>query len=192
MDRPLSFEQDADDVAALMSQLKISSADIMGFSNGGTTALQIAIRHPKVVRKLILLSTLAKRDGMPPGFFDGFRGASLEKSMPPCLKEAYLKVNPSKKGLQEMFDRDVARMSGFKDIPDEELKAIQAPVLIVNGDQDLVRPEHALELFRTLPHARLAILPGGHGEYIGEICSPKHSAEFLSRTVGLVDDFLLR
>src|SRR5262245_28562802 len=76
IDRPLSFEQDADDVAALLKQLKVEKADIMGFSNGGTTALQIGIRHPELVNKLVLLSAAYKRRGMRSGFFEGFQGAS--------------------------------------------------------------------------------------------------------------------
>src|SRR5436190_7519316 len=69
IDRPLSFEQDADDVASLLEQLKIEKAAIMGFSNGGTTALQLAIRHPGMISKLVLASTTYKREGMQPGFF---------------------------------------------------------------------------------------------------------------------------
>lgn len=169
IDRPLSFEQDADDVAALLKQLKIDKADIVGFSNGGTTALQIAIRHPEVVNKLVLLSATYKRSGTQPGLFEGLQNASLEGMLPAPLKEAYLKANPDPKGLQRMFDRDVARMVAYKDIDDAQIKTIQAPALVINGDADLARPEHALELSRTLPHAKLAILPGRHGEYIGEV-----------------------
>jgi pimeloyl-ACP methyl ester carboxylesterase len=190
INRPLSFEQDADDVAALLKQLKIEKADIMGFSNGGTTALQLAIRHPELVNKLVLLSALYKRSGMPPGFFDGFQGATLEKSMPQPLKEAYLKANPDPQGLQRMFDRDVARMKAFKDISDGQIKAIQAPALIISGDTDVVRPEHALELSRTLPHAHLAILPGGHGEYIGEICSTNKNSKMPLLATALIEEFL--
>src|SRR5690242_17411113 len=85
IDRPLSFEQDADDVAALLKHLTIEKADIMGFSNGGTTALQIAIRHAELVNKLVLLSATFKRSGMQSGFFEGFQNASLETSMPQPL-----------------------------------------------------------------------------------------------------------
>src|SRR5436190_1681597 len=67
IDRPLSFEQDADDVASLLRQLDIQKSDFMGFSNGGTTCLQIAIRYPALVNKLVLASTIYKRDGMQPG-----------------------------------------------------------------------------------------------------------------------------
>src|SRR5262249_40629701 len=113
IDRPLSFEEDADDVAALLAQLHIGRADFMGFSNGGTTCLQIAIRNPKLVNKLVLASATYKRAGMQPGFFDGFKNVSLE-TMPKPLQEAYLKANPDPKGLQRMFERDVARMMAFK------------------------------------------------------------------------------
>jgi pimeloyl-ACP methyl ester carboxylesterase len=190
IDRPLSFEQDADDVAALLGQLHVESADIMGFSNGGTTALQVAIRHPGLVDKLVLASTTFRRDGMPPGFFDGFQHASLETSMPEPLKDAYLKANPDPKGLQRMFDRDVARMEAFRDISAADIKAIQAPALVINGDADVVRPEHALELWRTLPHAKLAILPGVHGEYIGEICSPDKDSKMPALVTAMIVQFL--
>ncbi len=189
IDRPLSFEQDADDVAALLKQLHIEKADIMGFSNGGTTALQIAIRHPELVNNLVLASATYKRDGMQPGFFEGFKNASLE-NMPQPLKDAYLKANPDPKGLQAMFDRDVARMVAFKDISDADIKAIQAPALVINGDAEVVRAEHALELSRTLPHAKLAILPGGHGEYIGEICAAEKNSKIPALVTAMIEAFL--
>src|SRR6185436_17115937 len=157
IDRPLSFEQDADDVAALLNQLHVEKADFLGFSNGGTTCLQIAIRHPELVNKLVLASATYKREGMQPGFFEGMQHASLE-NMPQPLKDAYLEANPDPKGLQAMFDRDVARMLAFKDISDADIQAIQAPALVINGDAEVVRAEHALALSRALPHAQLAIL----------------------------------
>jgi len=189
IDRPLSFEQDADDVAALLAQLHINKADFMGFSNGGTTCLQIAIRHPQLVNKLVLASAIYKRDGMQPGFFEGFKNASLNM-MPTPLREAYLKANPDPKGLQAMFERDVARMAGFEDIPDEKIKSIQSPALVINGDNEVVRAEHALELSRTLPKARLAILPGGHGEYIGEICSTNNNSKIPLLAAAMIEEFL--
>lgn len=190
--RPLSFEQDADDVAALLKLLNIDKADVIGFSNGGTTALQFAIRHPEFVNKLVLLSANFRRSGMQPGFFEGFKNASMEKMLPKDLKEAYLKANPDPKGLQKMFDRDVARMVSFKDISDVSIKAIQAPVLIVNGDTDLVRPEHAMELFHLLPHARLAIIPGGHGEYLGEIASANKDSKIPQLVTAMIEEFFLK
>jgi pimeloyl-ACP methyl ester carboxylesterase len=87
------------------------------------------------------------------------------------LKEAYLEANPDPDGFRAMFDRDVARMTAFKDISDADIHAIQAPALVLNGDAEMVSAEHALALAHALPHAKLAILPGGHGEYIGEICT---------------------
>lgn len=189
IDRRLSFEQDADDVAALLKQLGIAKADIMGFSNGGTTALQIAIRHPTLVNKLVLASATYKRDGMQPGFWEGMQHASLD-NMPPQLKEAYLKVNPDPKGLQAMFNRDVARMLAFKDVSDSDIQAIQAPVLVLNGDTDVVRPEHALALSHTLPHARLAILPSGHGDYLGEISAADKNTQIPVLVTALIEVFL--
>jgi pimeloyl-ACP methyl ester carboxylesterase len=189
IDRPLSFEQDADDVAALLQQLHIDKADIMGFSNGDTTALQIAIRHPQLVNKLILASALYKRDGMQPGFWEGMQHASLAE-MPPLLQQAYLRINPDPKGLQAMFARDVARMPAFKDVSDADIRAIQVPALVLNGDKDAVRPEHALLLAHTLPHGSLAILPGGHGDYIGEVCAANGNSPTPLLVTALIETFL--
>jgi pimeloyl-ACP methyl ester carboxylesterase len=189
IDRPLSFEQDADDVAALLKQLHIEKADLMGFSNGGTTSLQIAIRHPELVNKLVLAATTYKRDGMQPGFWEGMRHASLE-NMPQPLKDAYLEANPDPKGLQAMFDRDVARIVAFKDISDADIQAIQAPALVINGDAEVVRAEHALALSHALPHAQLAILPGGHGEYIGEICAADKHSKIPALVTAMIEAFL--
>ena len=189
IDRPTSFEQDADDVAALLQELQIEKADIIGFSNGGTTALQLAIRHPQLVNKLVLASTTYKRDGMPPGFFEGMQQATLD-NMPKPLQEAYLKANPDPRGLQAMFHRDATRMINFKDIPDSSIQAIQSPALVINGAADVVSNEHALELSRKLPHAQLAILPGGHGDYIGEICAPNKTSKLPEMVVGMIEEFL--
>ena len=189
IDRPLSFEQDADDVAELIRNLHIDKADFMGFSNGGTTCLQIAIRHPEIVNKLILASTNYKREGMPPGFFDGFQHATLD-NMPVQLKEAYLQANPDLHGLQRMFERDVARMKDFKDISDEEIKNIHSPVFVINGDKEVVLAEHAFKLSRMLPHAILAILPGGHGDYIGELCAADKNSNIPFLVTAMIEDFL--
>ncbi len=189
IDRPTSFEQDADDVAALLAQLHIEKADFMGFSNGSTTALQIAIRYPKLVNKLVLTSTLYKRSGMPPGFFEGMKKATLN-DMPQPLQDAYRKINPDPKGLQAMFRRDADRMINFKDIPDSLIHAIQSPAFVINGDKEAIQAEHAVELFRTLPHAQLAIMPSGHGDYIGEICAPDKTSKMPDMVVEMIEDFL--
>jgi pimeloyl-ACP methyl ester carboxylesterase len=191
VDRPFTFAQDADDVAALLDSLGVSKADILGFSNGGTTALQVAIRHPAKVNRLVVASANYKRDGMQPGFWDGMMKASYA-DMPQPYKDAYLKINPSQAGVNAMFERDSKRMQGFEDIPDAAIRAIQAPTLVVVGDQDVVRVEHALALSRTLPNARLCVLPGTHGSYLGEIMTPNVSARTLEVFVGLIDEFLQR
>jgi pimeloyl-ACP methyl ester carboxylesterase len=189
LDRPLSFEQDADDVAALLEQFRIAKTDVMGFSNGGTTSLQIAIRHPELVNKLVLASTIYKRDGMQSGFRDGMPHPSLQ-DMPKPLQDAYLEANPDPEGLRTMFDRDVARMLAFQDISDADIQRIQAPALVLNGAGEMVRAEHALALSHALRHAQLAILPGGHGDYIGEICAPDKHSPIPALVTAMIEAFL--
>jgi pimeloyl-ACP methyl ester carboxylesterase len=185
----LTFEKDADDVAALLKSLHIDKADFFGFSNGGTTTLQIAIRHPHIVDKIILGSPLAKRNGVPGWFWDFMKNASLD-NMPEHLKTAYKQVAADPNGLQVMHDRDVKRMQNFIDIPDEKIKSVTAPALIIIGDRDVITPEHAIELHRQIANSHLAILPGGHGEYIGEITTiqPGFQENFLA--VPMIEKFL--
>ncbi len=188
-DVPETFEQDADDVAALLAELKIGKASFLGFSNGASTALQIAIRHPEVVEKLVVVAGLYRRDGLVPGFFDGMAKATLA-DMPQGLKDAFLAVNPDTAKLRTMFERDRDRMIAFKDWSDESPRSISAPTLVVNGDRDVIRPEHALEMARTIPHARLLIVPGTHGSYIGEVETLPQGARSAELVVPMILDFL--
>lgn len=158
VDRPFSFEQSADDAAALLRHLKIERADFFGYSNGGSIALQIAIRHPALVRKLVVASAMYKRDGLYPEFWDSMKHATLD-NMPAELREAYLKVAPHPEQLQAFHDKSVKRMLEFKDWRAQDIQAITAPTLVMIADGDIVRPEHAVEMFRLLPHGRLAVLP---------------------------------
>ncbi|QHT71646.1 alpha/beta hydrolase [Rhodocytophaga rosea] len=185
----LTFEQDADDIATLLKNLNMDSTDFFGFSNGGTTALQIAIRHPEIVNKIILGPALAKRNGVPEQFWEFMKQARLE-NMPPQLKEAYHKVSSVPTGLQVMHDKDAKRMVDFKDIPDEQIKSIKASTLIIIGDKDIITPEHAIEMYRQIPDSELAIIPGGHGEYIGEITTLKPDSKESDFVIPLIEKFL--
>jgi pimeloyl-ACP methyl ester carboxylesterase len=188
IDRPLSFEQDADDVAALLQQLGIPQADIFGFSNGASTTLQIAIRHPGLVRRIVVASTMYRRDGAYQWLWDSF-GHIDYAEMPRQLAEAFLANNPDTAALHRMIDRDVARMRSFADIDEADIASIQASALILVGDHDVVRPEHAVEMYRGMQHATLVILPGGHGEYMGEITTLKAGRDDYP-AVAIIEDFL--
>ncbi len=188
IDRPFTFTQDADDIATLLDTLHVAKADVFGFSNGGTTALQVGIRHPTKVRRLIIASSNFKRDGMVAGFWDSMEKGTFA-DMPQIFKDELRKIDTSAAAAHALFERDSKRMLAFKDIPDQDIKSILAPTLVIDGDRDVVRIEHAVELSRLLPHARLCILPGEHGEYFGEI-SYKVDDRVVRGFVDLVDEFL--
>lgn len=157
-DRPFTFEGSADDTAALLRHLGVGQADLVGFSNGGSIAMQVAIRHPGLVRRLVIASAMVRRDGLQPGFWDGMRQARLE-DMPAPFPEVYRRLSPHPDQLPTYFRKSVDRMLTFEDWPEAEVRSITAPALVVIGDADIVRPEHAVELAHLLPRARLAILP---------------------------------
>ncbi|WCL49102.1 alpha/beta fold hydrolase [Leptospira sp. GIMC2001] len=188
-DADLSFEQDAVDVFTLLNNLKIEKSDFLGFSNGGTTSLQIAIKHPNIVNKLILCSALAKRNGVPDWFWGFMQKAKLE-NMPKQLKEGYEKVAQDKSGMQTMHDKDAKRMLNFKDISDDKIQTIKVPTLIIIGDKDIITPEHAIELHRQISNSRLSIIPGGHGEYIGEVTTISSDFKEENLVVPMIEKFL--
>jgi pimeloyl-ACP methyl ester carboxylesterase len=188
-DAPVRFESSADDVAALLRFLKIEKADILGFSNGAGVALQIAIRHPQLVRKMVFASSITKRDGAHPQLWEFMKQADFS-NMPQPLKDAFLQVNPDMQQLKTMHDKDAERMRNFKDVPDDLVRSVRAPTLIVLGDQDIVKPEHAIELVRLITGARLLILPGGHGDYLGEAVMTQKETRYPELTARLIEEFL--
>lgn len=188
IDRPLSFEQDADDIAALLKHLGITKADIFGFSNGASTTLQFAIRHPEMTNKIIVASTFYKRAGAPSWFWEMMSKPTFE-GMPQPYKDAFLKINPDTNALHRMYERDVARMKSFPDISEAQMKSIKAPAFLIAGDKDVTTLEHQVEMQHLLSNARLAIIPGGHGDYIGELTTPQDSI-LIAATVSMINKFL--
>lgn len=166
-DGPLTFEGSADDVIALLDHLGVATADVFGFSNGASVGLQAAIRHPQRVRRLVFASAMTRRDGAWPELWQFMRHADID-NMPRPLKDAFLRVNPDPARLKVMHDKGAARMRAFADVPDDALRSVRAATLVVVGDRDIVKPEHALELTRLIRGARLLVVPGGHGDYLGE------------------------
>ena len=158
-DRPFGFEDSADDTAALLEYLHIGRADLFGFSNGGSIALHVAMRHPTLVRRMVVCTAIMKRAWAPAQFWEAMKTAQPD-SMPPVLREAYLKVAPNPENLESFFYKCRNRMRDFEDVPDSALHAITAPTLVLGSDRDVMLPEGAVALFRLLAQAQLAILPG--------------------------------
>jgi pimeloyl-ACP methyl ester carboxylesterase len=171
IDRPLAYEQMADDVAALMAHLDIAQADVVGYSMGGTTGLQLAIRHPDLVRKLVAVSPNYRSDGYYPELLAGLQMMGPEIFAGTPEQEAYLRHAPRPEDFPVLVAKLKVLPQSFA-FPDEDVAAIAAPVVVAIGDSDVVRPEHAVALFRLLgggvpsdltgrmADSQLAILPG--------------------------------
>lgn len=186
---PISFEQDAEDVAQLLKNLKIYKADFFGFSNGGTTTVQLAIRHPDICKRIIAASALLKKSGAPSQFWEFMRHGTFEQ-MPQQYKDAFLSVTNDSARLMSMFKHCAQRMINFKEFTDEQLKSIKVPVLLVNGDKDVATSEHMVAMSKLIPDCRLAIIPGGHGAYIGEITTLSPGYKESDFIVPLIEKFL--
>jgi pimeloyl-ACP methyl ester carboxylesterase len=161
IDRPLTYEQMADDTAALLKELKIEQADFFGYSMGGNVGLAVAIRHPKLVRKLAINGSNAGKiaDAYDPDAFKQFSSLPADFA-PPMLKDPYDKVAPAPKQWPTLVAKVKTMGLEFKGFAPEDLKSIKAHVLVTLGDHDVVRVEHAVEMFRLIPDSQLAVFPG--------------------------------
>lgn len=186
---PVRFETSADDVAALLRHLGIARADLLGFSNGASVGLQVAIRHPALVRSLVFASAMTRRDGAQPELWQFMAQADFS-TMPRPLKDAFLRVNPDTAQLRVMHDKDAERMRNFQEVPAALLGSVRARTLILIGDRDIVTPGHAVELTRLIPGARLMVVPGGHGDYLGEAVMTARESRQPELTAGMIELFL--
>ena len=170
IDRPLSYEAMADDIAALIGHLGLGQAAIFGYSLGGGVALQTAIRHPEVVRKLALASTAFKRDGWYPEALAGMTAISVETFAGTPVHETYLKTSPRPEAWPDFIAKMRQMLSKDYDWT-EGVAALKAPTLILVGDADGLRLPHVVEFFGLLgggqgdgdlsglPRSSLAVLP---------------------------------
>jgi pimeloyl-ACP methyl ester carboxylesterase len=164
IDRALSLEQLADDVAHALTEVGADRADVIGFSLGGLVTVELARRHPERVRRLVLASTHSR----PEGYHDEIRSPDTQPGvgrMPTeddfrAFEEAYRAVAPD----PDHFPAFAAKLGAFVgDLPgwsDDELREVTAPTLVLIGDNDFVRVEHAAHMQEVLPDARLAVVPG--------------------------------
>ena len=176
IDRPLRPEDLADDVAALIAQLGLERADVMGYSLGGAVTWRLAIQHPALVRRIVVISTACRRDGSFPevvAAFDAFSADMAPMIQPSPAGQHYAKVAPR----PEDWELHIARTADMLKVDfdwTEEVGRIEAPTMLVFADADSVTPDHVMELFRlrggglrdagwdgsARPVARLAVLPG--------------------------------
>ena len=173
VDRPLTYEGMADDTAALLRHLGIGRVDVVGYSMGGGAAIQLAIRHPALVGKLVPISASVRADGMHPELLGMIESITPEMFAGSPFEDAYQKAAPDPAAFPTLVEKlkalDVTPFAW----PDDAIRAIAAPTLIVIGDADAIRPEHAVEMLRLrgggvmgdlvgLPASQLAVLPGTH------------------------------
>jgi pimeloyl-ACP methyl ester carboxylesterase len=176
IDRPMTFEAMADDVAALIEYLGLGEADVLGYSLGGGVALRTAIQHPEVVRKLVLVSTPFGRDGWYPEVLAGMEQmgpAAAEPMKQTPMYQLYSAVAPKREDWSVLLTKLGELLGQYYDWS-EEVAAMEVPAMIVVGDADSVRTAHVVEFFELvgggkqdggwdgsgMSDARLAILPG--------------------------------
>ncbi len=172
IDRPFSLEQWAQDTTALLRHLGIEQADFFGYSSGGAVALEIALRSPTLVRKLVWAAgTSYRRDGIYPELLAAGKTMKPEDLDGSPFQQAYASIAPH----PENWHRLVAKIADLDRTIEgwsrETIQSVKAPTLLIIGDSDIVRPEHVVEMFRLLgggvvgdlvglPPSQLAVLPG--------------------------------
>lgn len=174
IDRPLRCEFMADDIAALIAHLELPNADIIGYSMGGGVALQLAIRHPEVVRKLVVISRVMKRDGWYPEALARFDSmADNAAQLGAQLKQSPLATLYPDVDWESSF-RKIAAMGTEEYDWSGDVASITSPTMLIFADADAIRPEHIFEFYALFgggqrdagldgsgrPRAQLAIVPG--------------------------------
>jgi pimeloyl-ACP methyl ester carboxylesterase len=171
IDRPLSFEAMADDVAALVGQLGLPRVDVLGYSLGGGVAWQTAIRHPEIVRNMIAVSAPIRREGWYPETLTGMAAITAEMMAATPLKPAYDRCAPSTGGWSALVTK-VRQLTSRDYDWTAEVERLRRPVLIVVGDDDGLRLPHVVDMYRLVgggkgksgmgsgPASQLAVLPG--------------------------------
>lgn len=171
VDRPLSYHQMAADTAAVLDQLGVANADFMGYSMGAGIVLELALRRPELVRKMVLISVAYSAAGFHPGILDGIEQMTPEALAGTPFEAEYQETAPNPDDWPNLIRKVQQLDSDVPEIPAETVASVQAPALVVLGDSDVIRPEHAVEIFRLfgggvagdivgLPSSQLAILPG--------------------------------
>jgi pimeloyl-ACP methyl ester carboxylesterase len=170
INRDITYENLADDVAGLLGFLKIPSADIIGYSLGGGVAMQCAIRHPEKVRKVVSISAPYARDGWVKEANDFWPTWTWEMMKGTPAETGWKKLNPKPDGFPGFFNHIKAAAMRPYDFGADKLKATKAPMFFIHGDADGVRLDHIAEMYRLKggdlhgdmrphPESRLAILP---------------------------------
>jgi pimeloyl-ACP methyl ester carboxylesterase len=173
--RKMSYEQFADDAAALLRALQVERADVMGYSQGGGVALQLALRHPTLVDKLVSLAATYRKDGWYPSVFEGIEGLSAAAFAGTPVEKAFKEHTPDATAFDAYVEKMKVLSIDDQNIGDAQMRSISAKTMVIAGDADAVKPEHALAMFKlrgggdeeaaasgtlqTAPAARLVILP---------------------------------
>jgi pimeloyl-ACP methyl ester carboxylesterase len=152
IDRPIDVRLMADDIAALIDHLGLDKADLVGYSLGGGVALYTAVKYPKKVRRLVVVSTNVRRDAIPPEMLAqqlqvSAAAAEFMKDTP--MYELYQRVAPRPEDFPRLLDKIGASMAKDFD-SSEEVRGLQVPTLIVAADADMAPPSHYVEVFKLL------------------------------------------
>jgi len=170
IDRPITYQNLADDVAAFMDAVGLKKADVFGYSMGAAAGLQLAIRHPEKVNRLVAASVAYDLEGLQPAFRDFIPHMTVEMFLNMPFAEEYRRLAPNPDGFPALVEKLIALerepMAWEKDV-----RALKTPVLIITGDADVTTLEHSVAMFRLLgggvmgdmgqplPASRLAVMP---------------------------------
>jgi pimeloyl-ACP methyl ester carboxylesterase len=161
VDGPLSYAAMAADTIGFLEQIVHEPAHIVGWSDGGVIALLIAIERPDLVKKVVAISANSNVDAVPREMQEGLLATPPDADDMAMMRQLYEAASPDgPEHWPVVFGKFVQMATKEPDIPPNDLGRIQAPTLILSGDDDMVTLEHTVSLYRAIPNAELAVVPG--------------------------------
>lgn len=164
INREITLENLAGDIIALLDELKIEKADLFGYSLGGLTALRVAMLRPDRVGRLVAAATHFRKDGYHPEIRNP-QPDTVSDRMPTAEEfqewhDAYDRVAPDPEHFFALVGKTSPAPDGVEEWPEDDLRAITTPTLLVIADNDFVKLEHAAAMRALIPGAQLAVIPG--------------------------------
>jgi pimeloyl-ACP methyl ester carboxylesterase len=163
-EQPLSYRLMASDISCLLDIVNIKKTNIVGWSDGGIIGLELAMRHPERINKMVLIGASTHYEGLHENFLEKVKKASADNWIEPMAVDIYKKMAPDPAQIIVLIEKIKTLWLTEPAYTQEEISSIKAPTLVITGiNEELIKPEHTMNIAQTIPNSQLEFVPNtGH------------------------------